>query len=511
MQKVISIILSFCFLCSLIGCGSGSKDATSDSPSPISENTEGSENLSYSQYLSLYQEKAEALLAESPVDTDSLWKIYTALYYVQVEEYLFKGKLNVKFYHEDGSDFPGKDTILASCNALKEQMLQYFPEEQVEDWLTNTIILNTDSLYDRLEVDNYKVTNRKGKIDLEASWEKYFQQNIDLEKLSGVFLNDQCQEVTITFPDGSQLINEGTYKADWGEFTMTRIELSPGSYDFLDFEVNVQDWFRSNSPYSMDFSRNSNQQKLYWKADNYFGDEIEGYIEQSEFYNDSACYVAGYIVLSDGYYDYEIIFQSDSTDNGYTQVINSLNSIHVNGAGLGEAIPACLSVEDAMAEQDMTDIQRHQEILNDDFSQIITTYPFCEDDMTSSFINEDEDVSIVVNSYRNASGEIIHYMDYSYGNIRLDAMPCVYMEGDDRNILICYLEYSFPNLSSSEIWVAHDLTDNTYTFSSYIAGDISARGCMEMHYEFLETDKELNESQIYQNSSGPLQRMEPVG
>ena len=180
MKICTALFLTIASLLLLVACSDSEESAASDPQETDLQTSEGATQATpYSTAIESSKERLKLLQAADPVDRDALWDIYTGVVELQLYEYTFKGGLYAET--ESGADeyMEGEgQKLLDSVTEVKEEMQEYFSEDIISDWSLQ--LASSSASYIDLG-RQYEVVDTSGNIDVNASWEHYVEERIDLD------------------------------------------------------------------------------------------------------------------------------------------------------------------------------------------------------------------------------------------------------------------------------------------------------------------------------------------
>ena len=223
MKRYATLFLTIVSLLFLAACSDSEEPVASDPQEADLQTSEDTTPESpYSTAIESSKERLKLLQAADPVDRDALWDIYTGVVELQLYEYTFKGGLYSEA--ESGADEYKEgegQKLLDSITGLKEEMQEYFSEDMISDWSLQ--LASSSASYIDLG-RQYEVADASGNIDVDASWENYVEERIDLDdvlRLNARYSIDYDGEiVSMDLPDGLTFDETGNCITDVGQFWM---------------------------------------------------------------------------------------------------------------------------------------------------------------------------------------------------------------------------------------------------------------------------------------------------
>lgn len=481
------LIVAVSMVLGMSACGFGRSESevgASPAYNETNENTSGSiiEDIvdtstkdslfSYPSELEIaqWEEKKDALLSESPIALEQLWNVYTALVDIRYQEFVFKTVLYCESYREEDAPY---DYIQNEIDALISEMELYFDKDIVDEWAFD-IGLSAVDFFDIVETDEYAVDSSKGKVDVEASWENYFQHRIDMEKLTGIYLT--TSNVTLTFPDGVTIVNEGTYSYQGIDFFVSSKETNkPDDEATYDWVTLAPLWVSDNLSAQGHEILNSGSQHIYW------GD-ISGINIQSVSLYDGTVYLVDKLCFVTDGLAYEVRY---TISNALADIIASnrtalqvLETLTINGLALDESLQEFDEIAETIGigseiilDSTLTTMEKEQMDLDAAFqNKTANLYPYI-DDFTGTFYDEANAITLTVCGYNNNIGEITYYLDYQENDFCLKHLPFTWADNiDGTPTLVFYFDRYFTELYTAETKLTID-ADGTLLHHTEVYGE----------------------------------------
>ena len=332
MKICTALFLTIASLLLLVACSDSEESAASDPQETDLQTSEGATQATpYSTAIESSKERLKLVQAADPVDRDALWDIYTGVVELQLYEYTFKGGLYAETESGADEDMEGEgQKLLDSVTELKEEMQEYFSEDIISDWSLQ--LASSSASYIDLG-RQYEVVDTSGNIDVNASWEHYVEERIDLDdvlRLNARYSIDYDGEIiSIDLPDGLTFDETGNCTTDVGQFWMYVT-----ATDALQSHIN---WSSTASNISQDLIENFESQGYYyypelegWNGTVTWG-PTEGIYLCFETAKDSSPSVTmNLFFIKQGCF-YQIGFESFDRDACFDACMEILNSVKVVG------------------------------------------------------------------------------------------------------------------------------------------------------------------------------------
>lgn len=153
-------------------------------------------NLSSYEYMIYASElEIQELIAEEPIDKESLWNTYEGLLSLRMLEALFKDGAYGYYYPNAKDIYPPADAAYNEYLKIQDHMKQYFDEQEVDSSvqaLIVRVVYPFTRTFSSSPYEHYEVLTLTGAPDIEAMWNLYFEE---------LFLGSQEQGMYI---DGSK-------------------------------------------------------------------------------------------------------------------------------------------------------------------------------------------------------------------------------------------------------------------------------------------------------------------
>lgn len=216
--------LSIAILLVLTACGTERTPSDEKGDTLQGDEMDAAQETTYSRVIQTAKKRLELLQTVDPVDRDALWELYTGLVELQYDEYTFKGGLYAEISHEAAEGYTNGEgqELLDTITREQAEMQNFFSEQIISDWTLKML----DRVIGYIELGKqYAVTDKDGNIDVDASWERYIEERIDLNEVLGLDVKyygvDYDGEiVSMDLPDGSAFDETGNCETDFGHFWM---------------------------------------------------------------------------------------------------------------------------------------------------------------------------------------------------------------------------------------------------------------------------------------------------
>ena len=177
--------LSIAILLVLTACGTERTPPDEKGDTLQGDEMDAAQETTYSRAIQTAKKRLELLQTVDPVDRDALWELYTGLVELQYDEYTFKGGLYAEISHEAAEGYTNGEgqELLDTITREQAEMQNFFSEQIISDWTLKML----DRVIGYIELGKqYAVTDKDGNIDVDASWERYIEERIDLNEVLGL-------------------------------------------------------------------------------------------------------------------------------------------------------------------------------------------------------------------------------------------------------------------------------------------------------------------------------------